>query len=585
MNGAVVRARRSVALIVAATAAYVVGAPVASASPPANAGPMTQVFSDEFSGPLDTSVWEPGWGSDADITGPMSHRCVAKANVSVSSLQLHLRFTHLPPGQTRTCTDPSGTDTVTSLGALVDSQPRSGHPGFTYKYGYVEWRARTTQSPTGAECGLGSTGHCIAALPQLWSMDTAHNYEIDTFEGQHGKACYDTHPPPDSQAVCQGPAPYNDGGWHTYASLWTPSGTDYYYDDGVPIGHHATVPTSQFLVMDIIQGAPDIDGATIDVESVRVWQPDSDSDGLTDPPGNSAGPTDQCPNLNGPAAHHGCPDSDGDGLYDDVDLCVHEAGPVGHGGCVGAGIPATHLDDPRSWIAANFDGTANDAIGDVDGDTYSDLIAWNDSSVYVELSTGNAFTGPAPWIPSATFSGTKANLVGDVNGDRKADLIAWNDSSVYVELSTGTGFTAPQVWIPNATFSGNRANLVGDVNGDLQADLIAWNDADVYVELSTGTGFTAPQVWVPSATFSGNRANLVGDVNGDLQADLIAWNDADVYVELSTGTGFTAPRRWQPHDATFYGNRANLVGDVTGDGNDDLVAWNGTGVTVERGLP
>ncbi len=42
---------------------------------------------------------------------------------------------------------------------------------------------------------------------------------------------------------------------------------------------------------------------------------DRDNDGVIDP-------EDNCPDVPGPVEHKGCPDSDGDGLFDDVDRCI-----------------------------------------------------------------------------------------------------------------------------------------------------------------------------------------------------------------------------------------------------------------------
>ena len=53
---------------------------------------------------------------------------------------------------------------------------------------------------------------------------------------------------------------------------------------------------------------------------------DSDGDGVIDH-------LDQCPDMPGLAAVHGCPDSDGDGIRDDRDQCPENAGPVARSGC------------------------------------------------------------------------------------------------------------------------------------------------------------------------------------------------------------------------------------------------------------
>lgn len=270
--GRTTSARRLVVLVIAAAAALVaIGAPVAVAGPPAAAGGMVHVFGEDFTGTsLNTSVWEPGWNQDANITGPMSERCLSKGNVSVSSGFLRLTMTKLRAGQTQTCSDGQHSSTVSWLGGLVDSKPRANHPGFKYSYGYVEWRARTSVR-VGTLCEQ-APAPCIAGLPQLWSISDVSDFEIDTFEGEHGKASYNLHPPTPNGASYQPPGAFADAQWHTFASLWTPSGIDYYYD-GTYVGHRSGDGTAQYLVMDIIEGAPQVNGATLDVDSVDVWQP------------------------------------------------------------------------------------------------------------------------------------------------------------------------------------------------------------------------------------------------------------------------------------------------------------------------
>ena len=77
-----------------------------------------------------------------------------------------------------------------------------------------------------------------------------------------------------------------------------------------------------------------------------------------------------------------------------------------------------------------------------------------------------------------------------MNGDGKADLVAVNNDSVWVMLSTGSGFGPPTEW-SNVPFYGNLSTQVADVTGDGKADLVAQNSSSTWVMESTGTGFKA----------------------------------------------------------------------------------------------
>jgi hypothetical protein len=212
---------------------------------------------------------------------------------------------------------------------------------------------------------------------------------------------------------------------------------------------------------------------------------------------------------------------------------------------------------------------------DVSGGGKADLIAVNDTSAWVMLSTGSSFSAPTDWH-EGTFYGSRATLACDVTGDGRTDLVAVNDNSVWVMLSTGSGFSSPQLW-SSGTFYGSRATLCADVNGDHKADLIAVNDTSAWVMTSTGSSFSAPADW-HEGTFYGSRTTLAASVSGGGRADLIAVNDTSAWVMTSTGSSFSAPADW--HEGTFYGSRATLACDVTGDGRTDLVAVNDNSVWV-----
>ncbi len=208
-------------------------------------------------------------------------------------------------------------------------------------------------------------------------------------------------------------------------------------------------------------------------------------------------------------------------------------------------------------------------VADVTGNGRADLVAVNDNSTYVMLSTGTGFSAPQEWS-NYPFYGTKGTYLADVTGNGRADLVAVNDNSTYVMLSTGTGFSAPQEW-SNCPFYGTKGTYLADVTGNGRADLVAVNDNSTYVMLSTGTGFSAPQEW-SNSPFYGTKGTYLADVTGNGRADLVAVNDNSTYVMLSTGTGFSAPQEWS--NTPFYGTKGTYLADVTGNGRADLVAVN-----------
>jgi outer membrane protein OmpA-like peptidoglycan-associated protein len=100
-------------------------------------------------------------------------------------------------------------------------------------------------------------------------------------------------------------------------------------------------------------GCPDTDGdgLTDDIDKCPDKKgsrsmsgcPDSDNDGVSDD-------IDKCPNSPGSKAMNGCPDTDNDGIGDDQDKCPKVAGPASTGGCPdsdGDGVPDNLDKCPR----------------------------------------------------------------------------------------------------------------------------------------------------------------------------------------------------------------------------------------------
>lgn len=241
---------------------------------------------------------------------------------------------------------------------------------------------------------------------------------------------------------------------------------------------------------------------------------------------------------------------------------------------------APYFGGPVKASAEAFGGTKM-LVADVNGDTWSDLVAVNAASVSVKTALPNlvnpGFAGQLPWSSEAGLLGTRGTLLGDTNKDGKADLIIWNDTEVKVKLSNGSGFDAA-VQRATGLFYGNITNLAVDLNRDGYVDLVAWNDHSVYRKLGSASGFDGGAQWSTEMSFFGTTANLAGDVNADGQVDLIAISPGSVKVKISTGIGLSASTIWS--SSPKIGNKANLVGDVNQDGRADLIAVSDTAPMV-----
>jgi hypothetical protein len=243
-------------------------------------------------------------------------------------------------------------------------------------------------------------------------------------------------------------------------------------------------------------------------------------------------------------------------------------------------------------------------LGDVNGDGRDDIVAFGNRAVYVSLSNGIQFGVPTPWIGAYGVSAggwssqdRYPRALGDVNGDGKTDIVAFGENGTFVSLSTGSGFTAPATWVRSFgrgekggwwTSQNTYPRMVADVNGDGRDDIIGFGNNATYVALSTGSGFTTPTEWIYDFGVSPTAGSwtsydlfprTVADMNGDGKADIVGFGRNGVQVASSTGTSFRPPVMWVENYGTQAGGWSNynifprVVGDLNGDGRNDIVGF------------
>lgn len=268
---------------------------------------------------------------------------------------------------------------------------------------------------------------------------------------------------------------------------------------------------------------------------------------------------------------------------------------------------------PTKWLtgyAVNAGNWANTdkfprRAADVNGDGLADIVGFANDGVYVSLSSGKNFSAPSRW--AALFGVDQGWLsdnltprfVGDVNGDSKSDVVGFANDGVYVALSTGAGFGAltkvSSEFTPNKGFADQDhfPRMLGDPNGDGVADLIGFAGNLTWVSLSNKTSFATAANWGAHYPSSADKSTniepkMIADVNADGKGDLIAMQRDGIYVGLSNGAGFATPTRWTDRMTVLGGgwteqNRfPRHLGDFDGDGLADLVGFAADGVYAAR---
>lgn len=194
-------------------------------------------------------------------------------------------------------------------------------------------------------------------------------------------------------------------------------------------------------------------------------------------------------------------------------------------------------------------------LGDFNGDSRADLIRFSQdmhADVKVALSSGVDFGAINKWHAFFAPPG-QTPAIGDINGDGYSDIIAFTqdiNTDVLVAFSNGaTRFSGEIKWHDRFA-KWSETPRMGDFNGDGKQDIISFtqgSNADVVVALSDGTkSFRGGRIWHNNFAPIG-EVPWVGDIDGDGKDDIITFRpevNSDVWAALSQSTSFANAKRW-----------------------------------------
>ncbi|HEX5062640.1 MAG TPA: VCBS repeat-containing protein, partial [Kofleriaceae bacterium] len=247
---------------------------------------------------------------------------------------------------------------------------------------------------------------------------------------------------------------------------------------------------------------------------------------------------------------------------------------------LGAGSQNTYtLTAGASYPTVPGAETSNLAVGDLNGDSITDVIATNPQmhSVSVFLGRGDGTLQPAVDLGLMGMAEPYSVAIGDFDGDGNNDAaIADNVTlTVYIELGNGDGTFTPAPARPQVDGQASFILLARDMDLDGKLDVVVANrnSEDVSVLLGHGDGTFADAVVSPAGP-GGPYSLAVTDFNLDAVPDVVTANfmTGNASVLLGIGNGhFEAPI-----DAGGTGDFSYGVatGDFNSDGKPDFATAN-----------
>jgi hypothetical protein len=248
------------------------------------------------------------------------------------------------------------------------------------------------------------------------------------------------------------------------------------------------------------------------------------------------------------------------------------------------------------------------AIGDLDGDGKSDIVAANlgsnTISVFRNTTTARSITESsfAPKVDFPTGTEPLRPLIADVDGDGKLDIIVSNIISKSISIfrnSSTLGTLNASSFSSKVDFAiGIEPYVVaiGDIDGDGKSDLVTanfgccagtGNMVSVFRNISSPGSITTNSFETKADFTVGNSPYgvAIADVDGDGKQDIVSANASDNTVSVlrntSTPGSFTASTFAAKVDFPTD-DRPNHVsiGDLDGDNKPDLVIGNNEANTI-----
>ena len=241
---------------------------------------------------------------------------------------------------------------------------------------------------------------------------------------------------------------------------------------------------------------------------------------------------------------------------------------------------------PEQIITTELEGPDNLTIGDIDGDSFPDILIgsrFDDKISWSKNIDGTGTFGPIQFIASAE---TRNLSLADLDGDNDLDILApyvFLNKFVWFENIDGLGTFGPSQIIDNDADSAFRA-IGADVDGDGDLDVVgavSMQNSAVWYENQDGLGNFSSSKLI-SSSLLGCRSVFPTDIDGDGDLDVVA-NSGDTvtisWFENLDGQGNFGPQKIVAGQALYVAEISTA--DIDGDGDKDIIGTtNATGIVA-----
>ena len=277
-------------------------------------------------------------------------------------------------------------------------------------------------------------------------------------------------------------------------------------------------------------------------------------------------------------------DLNGDGRPDLASTRIFIAGPPPHTGQVSVILQSQ--SQPGVFGGSIHHGIGSDpqkvSLGDLNGDTFIDLVTANMTSASISILFQN-FSSPGTFLPAQNLVvGTHPSgiAIGDLNGDGHLDIaVADSGLSILFQNPNAAG-----IFLSPISLGVNCSSVViSDLNADGQADLVATSpdagNVSIILQSPAGSGnFLSPQtVAAGFQPIDVTIAHLNADSFPDLAIANFGTPDNPATAGLSVLlNNSVSPGTFLPATNYATGSRSHSVsvGDLNGDRNVDVVVAN-----------